>query len=245
VFNFVSASKTARIAQLLAGSAAVTFLAVGSAPAQNNFLTADAPPSTAPKVSIRDLAPDLLRHRIVLSYDALSEGVTADQLLDRVLGAVEALTAAVPVLSVAQHPLEAGEQWAALGGGGVKGGRTSVVTYQPFPVPASVAGVFVDEWTDVVPDAVVTTSMAFHYDAPASAAPNVALLGVAPPGTERWTADEALAIVTEALGLARLRAVDTDTLNGAGQLLPPLYSREDPAPGVSAGLNVPVLTDPS
>jgi MoxR-like ATPase len=38
---------------------------------------------------IRDLAADVLRHRIVLSYDALSEGVTADTLLERVLGAVE------------------------------------------------------------------------------------------------------------------------------------------------------------
>ncbi len=37
---------------------------------------------------IRDLATDVLRHRIVLSYDALSEGVTADQLLERVLAAV-------------------------------------------------------------------------------------------------------------------------------------------------------------
>ena len=37
---------------------------------------------------IRDLAPDVLRHRIVLSYDALSEGVTADDLLERVLSAV-------------------------------------------------------------------------------------------------------------------------------------------------------------
>jgi MoxR-like ATPase len=37
---------------------------------------------------VRDLASDVLRHRIVLSYDALSEGVTADQLLERVLGAV-------------------------------------------------------------------------------------------------------------------------------------------------------------
>ena len=27
---------------------------------------------------VRDLAPDVLRHRLVLSYDALSEGVTAD-----------------------------------------------------------------------------------------------------------------------------------------------------------------------
>jgi MoxR-like ATPase len=37
---------------------------------------------------VSDLARDVLRHRIVLSYDALSEGVTADQLLERVLAAV-------------------------------------------------------------------------------------------------------------------------------------------------------------
>jgi MoxR-like ATPase len=37
---------------------------------------------------VRDLAPDLLRHRVVLSYDALSEGATADELLDRILDAV-------------------------------------------------------------------------------------------------------------------------------------------------------------
>ncbi len=37
---------------------------------------------------IRDLAADVLRHRLVLSYDALSDNVTADQLLERVLAAV-------------------------------------------------------------------------------------------------------------------------------------------------------------
>jgi MoxR-like ATPase len=37
---------------------------------------------------VRDLAPDVLRHRLVLSYDALAEGVTADQMLDRVLATV-------------------------------------------------------------------------------------------------------------------------------------------------------------
>jgi MoxR-like ATPase len=37
---------------------------------------------------IRDLAGDVLRHRIVLSYDALSEGVTSDDVLERVLAAV-------------------------------------------------------------------------------------------------------------------------------------------------------------
>jgi MoxR-like ATPase len=34
---------------------------------------------------IRDLAPDVLRHRLVLSYDALSDNVSADDILDRLL----------------------------------------------------------------------------------------------------------------------------------------------------------------
>ncbi len=37
---------------------------------------------------IRDLAPDVLRHRLVLSYDALADGVKPDDLLDRLLAAV-------------------------------------------------------------------------------------------------------------------------------------------------------------
>jgi MoxR-like ATPase len=37
---------------------------------------------------IRDLAPDVLRHRLVLSYDALSDGVTVDELLERVMASV-------------------------------------------------------------------------------------------------------------------------------------------------------------
>jgi MoxR-like ATPase len=37
---------------------------------------------------VRDLAPDVLRHRLVLSYDALSEDVSADDILEKVLSAV-------------------------------------------------------------------------------------------------------------------------------------------------------------
>ena len=38
---------------------------------------------------VRDLAHDVLRHRLVLSYDALTEDVSADELLERVLATVE------------------------------------------------------------------------------------------------------------------------------------------------------------
>jgi MoxR-like ATPase len=38
---------------------------------------------------VRDLAADVLRHRLVLSYDALSEDVSADDLLDQILAGVQ------------------------------------------------------------------------------------------------------------------------------------------------------------
>jgi MoxR-like ATPase len=41
---------------------------------------------------VRDLAPDVLRHRLVLSYDALSDGVSADDILARVLEQLSAGT---------------------------------------------------------------------------------------------------------------------------------------------------------
>jgi MoxR-like ATPase len=37
---------------------------------------------------VRDLAADVLRHRLILSYEALSEGLTADAVIERVLVAV-------------------------------------------------------------------------------------------------------------------------------------------------------------
>ena len=37
---------------------------------------------------VADLAADVLRHRLVLTYDALGDGVDADDLLDRILDTV-------------------------------------------------------------------------------------------------------------------------------------------------------------
>jgi MoxR-like ATPase len=37
---------------------------------------------------VRDLAADILRHRLVLSYHALSDGLTSDDVIEQVLVAV-------------------------------------------------------------------------------------------------------------------------------------------------------------
>ena len=39
-------------------------------------------------MDVRDLALDVLRHRVVLSYEALADDVTADQVLSAVLGQI-------------------------------------------------------------------------------------------------------------------------------------------------------------
>jgi MoxR-like ATPase len=47
---------------------------------------------------VRDLASDVLRHRLVLSYEALSDGVTSDDLLRQVLEVVEPESGAIAPL---------------------------------------------------------------------------------------------------------------------------------------------------
>ena len=47
---------------------------------------------------VRDLASDVLRHRLVLSYEALDDGVTADDLLGQVLEAVDPDGVTAPAL---------------------------------------------------------------------------------------------------------------------------------------------------
>ena len=39
---------------------------------------------------VTDLVPDVLRHRLVLSYEALAEGLTADELIGRIMAVVRA-----------------------------------------------------------------------------------------------------------------------------------------------------------
>jgi MoxR-like ATPase len=41
-----------------------------------------------------DIAPDILRHRLVLSYDALADDIPADQIIERILSTVALPTVA-------------------------------------------------------------------------------------------------------------------------------------------------------
>jgi MoxR-like ATPase len=53
---------------------------------------------------IFDVAPDILRHRVVPSYEALAQGISVEQLMARILSTVHA-----PVVSPSQNPTWSGQ----------------------------------------------------------------------------------------------------------------------------------------
>jgi hypothetical protein len=131
-------------------------------------------------------------------------------------------------LTVGQLPFEAGARWVALPAApasALPGSRLSLVACGPlaFAPDQPVAGLVVDEWTEVVPSARETTGVVFHYDEPGARAPHAILLAVAPDTTRPWDLPTIEAVVLEALELAKIRMVDTDALLELNHYLPGLY----------------------
>ena len=76
----------------------------------------------------------------------------------------------------------------------------------------AVAGLWIDEWVEIVPEPDVTTGIAFNFDEPAAQAPQAVLLAVPADRAATWDITDVETIVLEALDLARLRAVDQEML---------------------------------
>lgn len=135
-------------------------------------------------------------------------------------------------LTVAQLPFQPGDHWVALEDEGQPrdANRLSLVAQlgEGLEFSRKVAGVIVDGWVETVPSTTETTAVAFHYDQPNSRAPNAVLLAVPPDPSRSWDLDTLERIVLETIELAKMRAVDTETLAGLGHLLPALYFATNP-----------------
>ena len=82
------------------------------------------------------------------------------------------------------------------------------------------AGLVVDEWTEVVPSRSETTGIAFQFDPPDSAAPQAILIAVPPVIGRPWTVGGLNRTLLETLELARLRLVQPATLGAVAHYLP-------------------------
>jgi hypothetical protein len=163
-----------------------------------------AAPISADPLEIEEWAQSLVRVRgsmatvgVVMSYGDWLGGV--------------APTTLVPL----QFPVRPGDAWigTAYGDSLAPGDVASVVLLEPMPpLAATVCGLVIDDWTELVPAARETTGIAFHFNRPNSAAPQSLLLAVAPQlqGTWRW--EDLVAVVLETFDRAKRRAVEPDLL---------------------------------
>lgn len=135
---------------------------------------------------------------------------------------------------VAQLPVPPSgrERWVALESEKIAGGRLSLVIHTPYTSNTQLdgskmlAGLMIDDWVEVVPNAREMTAVTFHYDAPGAQAPQSILLAVAPDLNRVWDMDTLEKIIIETLELTKVRAVDPDMLASKGILghyLPALF----------------------
>lgn len=142
------------------------------------------------------------------------------------LGSGDALT-----LQVAQLPQRDGDRWVGLPakpGGQLPAGRLSLIVHMPEPIDfaqPAIAGLLIDEWVEVVPNADETTGVVFQYNQPDSAAPQ-AILVAAHPNPEAqafWTIPWLQQVLRETISLVHMRAVTPDLLDETSHYLPASY----------------------
>jgi hypothetical protein len=134
-------------------------------------------------------------------------------------------------LKLLQFPRNSNARWAALPPKPEQDlrGVVSVAAHAPAALASltagdTMAGLFVDEWSESIPDTEETTGLGFHFDAPGARPPQSILLAVpADPAADAWTLDALVDVVNEAMALARLRAVRPQDLQGLGLMLPGIY----------------------
>lgn len=90
-------------------------------------------------------------------------------------------------------------------------------------------GLFIDDWTEVIPSIRETSGVAFHFDDPGAEAPRAVLLAVPPAPAQTWNLESVAAILNETADLAQVRAVDLELLGALGQLIPAIYLPTDEA----------------
>lgn len=98
------------------------------------------------------------------------------------------------------------------------GDALSLVQWLPtgYDASAKQCALWLDEWTETLPQASQTTALTFHYDQPNTEAPQTMLLVVPPyadpAATRQWAVADLVGAVNETLDLAKKRTVEPDAL---------------------------------
>jgi hypothetical protein len=166
---------------------------------------------TAVRVWLADHAPVRPAVRAALAAYDLAE----------TLGATEALD-----LRATQVPLRDGDTWVGATARPPVG-TTALVVQASYgqSVPAGVAGLVLDAWTQPVPADRHETGVAFHYDQPSASPPQALLVAVHPdpaaePAVPGWDLDTLLDVVASTFALAQDRAAAAERHDRRGVEVP-------------------------
>jgi hypothetical protein len=137
----------------------------------------------------------------------------------------EAFGAPAPTWDIVQLPYAASSPWWALPfpkGERPPSGVISAAIHRPWKTAATAAwaGLLLEEWSELIPDATQQTGVAFHYPSPRAEAPQAVLLAVPPLDAATWSTPVLLDIVRETFELSRIRLLTPDALSTLSLLLP-------------------------
>jgi hypothetical protein len=191
----------------------------------------------APNVSIlhaafvasASLLPAADKDAIALWIQQLTHVRPAIARLDSTSMLTQLLKGSAPLqLTLGQLPMVSNDRWLGLpfdGASPPSSGRVAIAAIPAGNITAGndYAGLLIDEWPERIPVPKQSAAVSFHYEEPKSRAPQALLLAVCPDNREVWDDELILATLQETLQLAKIRAVDLDTIIDIGQILPALY----------------------
>jgi hypothetical protein len=132
-----------------------------------------------------------------------------------------------PELTLGQLPYVANDRWLALElpSKAPARGRLAIeaIVVGDYITNSSFAGMLWDEWPERIPATEQQAGLSFHYQEPHARAPQTLLLASCPDSRSVWDDQLLAAIVNESLEIAKIRAVDLDSLADGGEILPALY----------------------
>lgn len=132
--------------------------------------------------------------------------------------------AGAPPLRVAQLPIYPDDGWAAIHKlAPDTDGRVSFLLVGDAAAGPKYQGLYIDGWSERIPDTDQVTGVAFHHDSPSARPPQTMLLAVTPEG-EKWSLDLLCSTLMQTLELAQLRCVTPADLGDWGHHLPAIHS---------------------
>lgn len=151
-------------------------------------------------------------------------------------------------LTIGQVPHRPGDDWIGLSNVALRTQRQSLVAQLETGAAREgiaggpVAGVFVDDWNETVPERDQTAGVAVNYDGPDSTAPNAVLLATPPADQWSWAVEDVRRMVVDAAETMKVRMIGpSDARAELGELLPAVWlpdvdTSDPPGPSVDLSL---------